>query len=918
MFKLRTKLGLAPLYIFLGAIQYLQALTGSLVSFQILGDFTASLGTVIVFSAVLFAVLLIYIKEGVSSARALILGIVISNLLITVLFKITYIQDLATRNLNRIEPFSLFTIDYKYFIIGTIILLLDFILLAVVYQFLISKIRKQYFFLILFISLFTVLLFDSFTFNISLNYFSEHFVTFLLGDIIGKTILALVFSFILYTYLKYLDTEKYNASFIANQHRDVFSILRYRKKYLDLKVEKQEVELKLVSQSETALNNISDGFVSLDTNWRYVFVNKRAGEILGRSPESLIGKHIWTEFPQAVDTIFYKAYLKAVESQETQHIEEYHEALDRWIDGRAYPSANGLTIYLADVTEEKKVDIENKMLLSLIETSDDFIGLASLEGKPIYLNVNGRKLVGLGSDEKLSASMTDFFPEHFTDKILNDHLPNIYKNNKWRGEVQLKNFKTGSLTPIEMSGFLIKDSTTSKPMALGIVATDISKGNEAKEKLIKSEQLFRRLSSSAPVAIFQTDKDGGCNYVNEQWIKYSGLSFEEAMGLSWTNALHPEDKDRMMHEWQETVSKETDLLTDFRFLNKNGMITWLSAKTTGLYDSNNNLYGHIGTLVDVTDRKKAEDQRIKSEKYLDSIINNIGDPVFVKDEQSRMLLVNDALCSIFNLNRADIIGKTLAEHVPLKERENFLKNDKQVILDGIENVKEETLSFDKMEMRTISTKKTRFIDSTGNKFLIGVIRDITEQKKAEVALKESEEKFSKAFESNVIGTAILNKEKKIIEINEVLTNIVGFKRENMLGKTAEEIGLFKFDSQKNLENENKLWSQFSKNGYVSNIELEYLMQTGRELFILISLRALRLNNEDHILITVLDITEKKNVEKELEKHRNNLEELVKIRTEEVNSKNNELQRMNKLFVGRELKMKELKNIIKELQSKNDN
>ena len=197
------------------------------------------------------------------------------------------------------------------------------------------------------------------------------------------------------------------------------------------------------------------------------------------------------------------------------------------------------------------------------------------------------------------------------------------------------------------------------------------------------------------------------------------------------------------------------------------------------------------------------------------------------------------------------------------------------------------------------------------------VKDITEGKKAEKALKESEEKFSKAFESNLIGKAILDKEKKIIEVNEALANMVGFKRENMLGNTAEEIGLFNFDSQKNLENEEKLWSQFRKNGYASNIELEYLMQSGRQLFILISLEALQLNNEGHVLITIQDITEKKDVEEELEQHRNNLEELVEIRTEEVNSKNMELERMNKIFIGRELKMKELKSIIKELQKKND-
>jgi len=72
------------------------------------------------------------------------------------------------------------------------------------------------------------------------------------------------------------------------------------------------------------------------------------------------------------------------------------------------------------------------------------------------------------------------------------------------------------------------------------------------------------------------------------------------------------------------------------------------------------------------------------DNYLEKIINNIGDPVFVKDDQSRMILVNDAFCAIFNLSREDIIGKTLAEDVPADQKEHFLRIDKQVLSDGKE------------------------------------------------------------------------------------------------------------------------------------------------------------------------------------------------------------------------------------------
>ncbi|MEQ3691409.1 MAG: PAS domain-containing protein [Flavobacterium sp.] len=136
-----------------------------------------------------------------------------------------------------------------------------------------------------------------------------------------------------------------------------------------------------------------------------------------------------------------------------------------------------------------------------------------------------------------------------------------------------------------------------------------------------------------------------------------------------------------------------------------------------------------------------QEDEIGREYYYNTILNKIGDPVFVKDEQSRLLIVNDAFRDIFKLKREDIIGKTLAEHVPQEERESFLKIDKQVLEDGIENINEETLTVKGEKTQIISTRKSRFIDADGKKYLIGVIHDITERKKSEDSHKENEERL---------------------------------------------------------------------------------------------------------------------------------------------------------------------------------
>jgi len=102
-------------------------------------------------------------------------------------------------------------------------------------------------------------------------------------------------------------------------------------------------------KNEQALSDlyerVSDGFIAIDHNWIYTYVNKRAGELLGKDPASLIGKNMWTEFPQEKTNAFYIAYHKAMQSQEMVTVEEYVETYGRWFQNLIYPAVDGLSIF---------------------------------------------------------------------------------------------------------------------------------------------------------------------------------------------------------------------------------------------------------------------------------------------------------------------------------------------------------------------------------------------------------------------------------------------------------------------------------------------------------------------------------------------------------------------------------------------
>ncbi len=111
-------------------------------------------------------------------------------------------------------------------------------------------------------------------------------------------------------------------------------------------------------QISNTLERITDGFVALDRDWRYTFLNKKAGELLGRDPKDLVGKNIWEEFPEGVGEPFYHAYHEAMTTQKTIMLEEYFGPWERWFENRIYPSSVGISIFFQDVTVRKRAEAD--------------------------------------------------------------------------------------------------------------------------------------------------------------------------------------------------------------------------------------------------------------------------------------------------------------------------------------------------------------------------------------------------------------------------------------------------------------------------------------------------------------------------------------------------------------------------------
>jgi PAS domain S-box-containing protein len=164
-----------------------------------------------------------------------------------------------------------------------------------------------------------------------------------------------------------------------------------------------------------------------------------------------------------------------------------------------------------------------------------------------------------------------------------------------------------------------------------------------------------------------------------------------------------------------------------------------------LFDSRGNRLGSIESIRDITEIKKAKEELQDSKDYLEKIINSIGDPLFVKNRQHQFVLVNDAMCALSGCSREELLGKLDYDFFPSDQVAVFLEKDEKVFETGKENVNEETIADSQGNNLTAITKKTLYTDNCGNRFIVGIIRDITERKWAEEELQRTNQQLTQSI-----------------------------------------------------------------------------------------------------------------------------------------------------------------------------
>lgn len=187
------------------------------------------------------------------------------------------------------------------------------------------------------------------------------------------------------------------------------------------------------------------------------------------------------------------------------------------------------------------------------------------------------------------------------------------------------------------------------------------------QALQRSEALFRAISDASPLGIFVSDAEGQCVYTNAAYSKISGQSFDQALGTSWSNAIHPEDRQRIVAEWQDAARSGTPFQAEVRFLREDRSIVWARLNATAMRDGDV-LNGYVQTVEDITERMKVEAVLRAAEKSLyeekeraQVTLNSIGDAVVTTDPDGKVSYLNVVAERMTGWSRDDAIGQPLAD-----------------------------------------------------------------------------------------------------------------------------------------------------------------------------------------------------------------------------------------------------------------
>ncbi|BAZ16746.1 multi-sensor signal transduction histidine kinase [Calothrix sp. NIES-4071] len=325
------------------------------------------------------------------------------------------------------------------------------------------------------------------------------------------------------------------------------------------------------------------------------------------------------------------------------------------------------------------------------------------------------------------------------------------------------------------------------------VIAPINERRRVEESDLESKSYFRTFVNLVPDMLWRNNVTGDTSWYNQRWLDYTGQTLEEAQGYGWLDVIHPEDYAQSASNFQNAVHMRCPLRQEHRIRGKDGFYRWFLVQAMPVCDYSGRIIEWFGAATDIHEQRAAIEALQQSEQRLRVMIENLpGGAAFVVDRNLRYLLAEGEALYTAGFKPEDLVGKTIFDALTPELATQYEKIYR-LALAG------ESFTYEhNAHGSSYISHGTPLIDSSGFIYaVLAVSYDISDRKKAEVALRESEEKYRTLFNSidQGFGVAevIFNSSDepidfRFLEVNEQFEHQTGLKRTSVLsGRTIRQV-----------------------------------------------------------------------------------------------------------------------------------
>ncbi|MFX1376817.1 MAG: PAS domain S-box protein [Promethearchaeota archaeon] len=372
-----------------------------------------------------------------------------------------------------------------------------------------------------------------------------------------------------------------------------------------------------------------------------------------------------------------------------------------------------------------------------------------------------------------------------------------------------------------------------------------------------SEEMYKNIIDNLKDLITILDLEGNFLYFSPQIYDISGFKQEELLGKSGFQIMHPDDVIHASNVLMEAIKQKEKIYFEFRTLHKDGH--YIDVAASGRIVEMEGEERILAIIRDITEQKRIERKQKESEKQYRYLIENTLKGVWVIDENAKTTLVNSSMAKILGYKVEEMIGKNLFDFISSEDRE-FTKNTLERSKKGIkEEIEKKFIHKDGKEIITRLVSSPMFSENNDYKGAIAFVSDITERKKTEEKLRESEEKFRTITEQSLMGILILQ-DGVVKYANEKLAEMGGYSIEEMKSWTTVELAELIHPEDREFVMEQLRKKQIGDPDVVNQYMYRIIRKEGevgwREIFS----KTINYNGALADLVIIIDVTDRRNAE----------------------------------------------------------